>query len=183
MLFDLLLRVLGWLFVLRLRSSSRFRAQITRDTVIQISAGSKHVHHFVFAPGSVARRSGPAQQADVALAFDSPGLGLRCFLSPHILQKLFDNLQAGRIETQGNLYLLLWFQGLAQQVFPLARVPALPATPPEPYVKHAPGPAVAARITREPVADELDPEWQAAHEARGKTFMVRVARGEKPPLF
>lgn len=182
MLFNLLLRVLGWLFIAKAGRSARFRAQITRRTIISIRAGA-HAHQFVFDQGSVRRMTGTAQNADAGLVFDSAALGLRCFLSPRILKRIFDGVQAERIGIEGNLYLLLWFQGMAQQVFPLAGVPKLAHKPPNAYIAHRPGQAVKARLERHPVADQLDPDWTEAHTAKAKLLMMRVAAGEKPPLF
>jgi hypothetical protein len=51
-------------------------------------------------------------------------------------------------------------------------------TPPGAYVTPSPTVAWAKRITREPVAMELDPSWEGARRQRDKLKIMRVAAGE-----
>jgi len=178
--------VLGLLLKVANRTSPRFRAQVTTDLVLEITAGGGCAHHYRFraADRSVSSRTGRAAgPTDLSLNFESAALGFRTLSRPDAIGRLVRLAQAGRVRYTGNATYALWFWGLTRMVLPLGR--QRPLREPLPGALCAPDPRskVAGRITREPVAAELDPGWVGAHTARAGTAMLRGVNGEEIPLW
>jgi hypothetical protein len=93
------------------------------------------------------------------------------------MSRLYEGSLEGTITIEGNPFHALWFYDLTQWVAPLAARPSW-ATPPGAYVAPSTTVPWAARITREPVATELDPKWADAARQRERLKMMRVVAGE-----
>lgn len=184
MAFKLLLKLLGLLLRGGARFSQRFRNQITRPRTVEIRCKDGAAQHYVFANRSIKSVAGRAAKADVAVEFESPAQGLRVLLSTKLVKRLMDELLDEKIVVEGNIMLLLWFQGLAQMVFPLTTPPQLDHTPPDAYITHRASPSVSKRITREPERYELPAEQTSAHRVRAELVMTMVNAGKmEPPEF
>lgn len=183
LLFRAVLAGLGLGLELACRSSARFRAQVTRDRTVQIGSADGVYHHYSFEPRSIDSRSGRAEHVDVGVCFDNAGLGLRTLLSPRAVGRIVHALLEGTASYEGNAVLVLWFYGLTRFVLPLGRTAPLRVPLPEACVEHDARGRVAARIVREPVALELDPDWLPAHRQRAKMVMIRGSAGEPVRLW
>jgi hypothetical protein len=177
MALQILLTLLGFLLAIASRTSSGFRQAVTRDLVVEISSGDGVARHFVSRNGAVSSHAGRAREPDCVLRFASAGLGVQAFLSRHTFKYVYKGLLEGSVQIQGNPMHLLWFYDLTQRVIPLAESVAW-VTPPGAYVTPSDTFPWAKRITREPVAVELDRNWEAAVRQRAKLRMMRVAAGE-----
>ena len=187
-LLRVLLAALGVLLKVGCRLSERFRQQITTDLVIEVSSTDGAAHHYVFrkATRSMSTRFGraPAGTTDLALNFDTGLLGFRTLIRPDAIGEIHRLLLGRRATYSGNATYVLWFWSLTRMVLPYGlekRVPdgGLPGalTAPNPSSK------VYDRVVREPVAQELDPNWTAAHAARSQMPMVRGSRGEEIAMW
>jgi hypothetical protein len=178
--FGALLATLGFLMEQAGRRSRRFRSQITRDVVVEITSADGVARHYVFAADrrAMSSRPGPATGPTVALCFESAGLGFLTLLSPRAVGRIVQALLARRATVQGNAVLLLWFYGLTRMVIPLGR--QRPLREPLPGALRTPDPSsrVAGRITREPAAAALDRQWTAAARQRARMAMLQGVAGE-----
>lgn len=135
------------------------------------------VHQLVVRDRRISSRAGRVAPPDCALRFATATQGVRTFVSRRTISHLLRGLEAGTIRVDGNPLLLLWFYDLAQRILPLGER-ARWTTPPAPYVEPSTAAPWAARVIREPVAEALDPAWEAAARQRAKLKMLRVAAGE-----
>lgn len=174
-----LLRLLGVLMTVASRWSDRFRRQLTRDVVVEISSDDGVARHFIFRNGRASSRSGRASRPDSVLRFATAQEGFRMLTG---LRRLAEGLLDESVQITGTIALVGWFQGLVQSILPGATRRVL-ATPPKAYRAPRSSLAVSRFITREPSVAELDPEWTTAMAARAKLCMMRVAAGDPlPPL-
>ena len=153
------------------------RAAITRDMVVEIATADGVAYHYVFRDRTVSSYPGSATTPDCVLRFATTGQALETFLSRQAVSKLYQGLVDGSVTIQGNPFHVLWFYDLTQWVVPIAARPSW-GTPPGAYKEPSNTVPWAKRITREPVATELDPKWEAAVRQRAKLKMMRVAAGE-----
>lgn len=174
-----LLACLGAAMALASRLVPRFRAQVSRDVVVQLATDDGVARHFVFDARrrTMASRPGPADRPDLALTFESSWLAIRSLLNTHATGAMVEGLQRDRIRVQGNPVLLLWFHGLTRIVAPIGRGPEPRRRAPLPFLAPSPASRVADRITREPAVAELDRAWTSAWEQRSKLEMIKVAAG------
>ena len=180
-----LLAALGLLMALASRVHPGFRRQVTRDVVVEVSGADGAAHHFVFTAATrrMASRRGPAASPDVAVRFDSGVQGLLILLSPTCVGRIVRALQAGRATASGNPVILLWFYGLTRLVIPYSRQRRQRAVVPGTGTGPSGAGALSARIVREPAAAALDRGWAGAAECREQTAMLRVAAGERIPMW
>ena len=89
----------------------------------------------------------------------------------------------GTVELEGNLALLIWFEGRIQQVAPIREPIRRAVRFPGAYVRPRDDVEAARLITREPAESVLDPEWTLAWQQRERLLMMRVAAGEPHPEF
>jgi hypothetical protein len=157
----------------------RFRAQVSRDLVVQLDTDDGVAHHFVFDKDTrtMASRPGPAPAPGLVLSFESSWLAIRSLLNPHATGAMVAGMQRDRVRVQGNPAVLLWFHGLTRVVAPIGPGPEPRRTAPHAFVAPDPTSRVADRITREPAVTELDRAWPNAWEQRSKLEMVKVAAG------
>jgi hypothetical protein len=173
----ILLGLVGVLLSIASRLIGGVRAAITRDLVVEIATGDGVAHHYVFRDHMMTSSAGSASSPDCVLRFATSGQALQTFLSRRAISKLYQGLVDGSITIQGNPFRVLWFYDLTQWVVPLAARPSW-GTPPRAYKEPSDTVPWAKRITREPVASELDPTWERAARQRAKLKMMRVAAGE-----
>lgn len=178
MMLNLLLRILGGIIAVAARFNPRIRAQLGQRRVIEIRVADGPAGHFVFAERGVRTVSGRASAADATLVFASTGQAVRTLISPQLPSRLMAGLQHGSIHLEGEALLLLWFMGLAHQVYPVLAALRLPATPPDSYISPSASESVSRRITRLGVADDIDPELKDELTARAELRMMRGAHGE-----
>lgn len=183
LLLRLVLFALGVLMATASRCSARFRRQVTRDVLIEISSADGASQHFRFHASTRAltlpRRSDGTP--DCALRFGRARVALTTLLSPRATARLVEGMNTGDIRIEGSPVLLLWFQGLTGIVVPVGRrrfpgspVPVGPREPERrlPYSRY---------ITREPAVRELDRGWEEAWAARDRLLQLRAPRGEPLP--
>jgi hypothetical protein len=180
-LLRLVLETLGVWLALSSRVSGRFRGQVTRGVVIEVSSDDGVSRRFVFdgATRTVALlRYDRAARADCALRFGTAGLALRVLGSPNDPQLMRDGLADGTVRLEGNPTLFLWFQGLIR-----AAAPSRATRTPLPGVYKAPDRSAprARFITVESPVSALDPAWTGAARAREQLAIWRVANGGRPP--
>lgn len=186
LLFRLLLGALGLLLHVGRRVSERFRAQITTDLTLEISSADGVAHHYVFrrAGRTFASRSGRAPRTpDLAVRFDSAFLGFRTLIRPDAIGTIMKLLHARRVTYTGNAAHVLWFWSLTRMVLPYGRERSYKENLPGAMAAPNPSSKVEGRITREPVAVELDPHWPQAASAREHMAMIRGSHGEDIPLW
>lgn len=182
-LFVLTLDALGMGLRLAASLSPRLRSQLSGCRTIQIGSCDGVHRHYRCLLRTVRTASGEADAPDVSLCFDNAGLGLRTLLATDAVGRIVRALLARRATYTGNAVLVLWFFGLTRFVLPVGRSAPLKRELPEAYVLHNPSSLVADRITREPVAEQLDPNWTAAHARRAQMIMIRGSAGEDVKLW
>jgi hypothetical protein len=172
LLLRVLLAVLGLMLRVGRRFLPRMREQITTDLVLEIRSADGVAHHYV--SSHAGRAPGPT---DLTITFRTAMLGFRTLLRTDAVGRIVQLALADRVRYTGNAGYALWFWGLTRMVLPLGR--QRPDRDVLPGALTAPDPAskVAGRITREPVATELDPAWTAAHAARAQMAMVQATNG------
>ena len=173
----LLLAILGISLSIGSRLLAGMRAAITRDLVIEIATLDGVARHYVCRNRTMNSVSGSHPSPDCALRFATSKQALLTLTSRRATNRLYAGLVDGSITISGNPFHALWFYDLTQWVIPLAARPSW-ATPPGRYVKPNTTAAWAKRVTREPVATELDPRWTDAALQRAKLKMMRVVAGE-----
>jgi hypothetical protein len=182
-LFRCALAGLGVGLQLACRWSARFRGQLAHARTVEVGSADGVFHRYEFSLQGVKSRAGRADKPDVGLCFDNARLGLVTLISPHAVGRIVHALLERSAEYEGNAVLVLWFFGLTRFVLPIGRTAPLPTPLPDAYAQHDPNSRVAVRIVREPVADELDPSWLAAHRARAGMMMIRGSAGESVRLW
>jgi hypothetical protein len=177
MALSILLAALGTFLSIASRARGSIRAAITRDIVVGIETKDGVSHRFIFRNRTMTSASGSAPPADCVLRFATSSQALATLLSRHTVTRLYEALLDGSVTIEGNPFRVLWFYDLTQWVVPLAARPSW-TTPPGAYKVPSTTVPWAARISREPVATELDPTWQDAARQRAKLKMMRVVAGE-----
>ena len=182
-LFRITLVTLGMGLKLARAFSAGFRSQLAHPRTVQIGSAEGVWRHYVFSRRKVSSRAGRIERPDVGLCFDHAGLGLIILTSPQAVGRIVRALLDETATYEGNAVLVLWFFGLTRYVLPFGRSRPLAAPLPDPYTVHDPNSKVASRIVREPIADELDPDWAAAHDRRAQMVMPRGSAGEEVKLW
>jgi hypothetical protein len=159
-----LLVAVGFLLVQASRRSPWMRNQINKDMVLEVSSADGVAHHLEFVRESrrIISRRGPAPAATLKVRFDTAGHGFRALIDPHPVRQVVNGILAERITVDGNTSLLLWFHGLTRIVVPIGRHRPRRAPLPGALLEPNPNSRVYRLVTREPVAETLDPEWTAA---------------------
>lgn len=183
LLLQWVMSALGLGLELACRLSDSFRAQVTRELIVQVGSAEGVFHHYVFTPRAVASRRGAATAPTLSLCFDNARQAWLALLSRQAVGRIVQALLTGNARYSGNAVLLLWFFGLTRFVLPLGRTAPLPKPPPDAYVACDSNGKVAGRITREPPATALDPGWEPAHRQRAKMTMIRGSAGEPVPMW
>lgn len=178
----MLLALMGGLLALAGRTRASFRRAITRDLVVEIATDDGVAHHYVFRDRRVRSHTGKAPAPDCALRFATAAQGARALTARHTVSHLVAGLLDGTVSIRGNPLHLMWFSDLTQRVVP-SGAKARWGTPPGAYVAPSTTVAAAKRITREPPAAALDPQWEGAVRNRAKLTMMRVAAGEPTKEF
>ena len=91
--------------------------------------------------------------------------------------------ESRRITVDGNPALLLWFHGLTRIVVPIGRHRPRKKPFPGALVEPNPKSQVYGLVTREPVAEALDPQWTAAAVARATLVNLRAQTTEPVPYW
>lgn len=179
-----LLLVLGALMALASRRSRRFRRQVTRDVLIEISSADGARRRFALHAGSrtlTLPRAADGRPPDCALRFATARDGLRTLLSPRAVGRIVEGMNFGGTRIEGNPALLLWFHGLTRIVAPIGRTRRPRRAIPTPVRAPERVAAYAARITREPAVAGLTRDWPEAWRARDTLLQVRAAEGDRLP--
>ena len=180
---QVVLAVLASVMYLASLLSSRYRAALSRDRVIALATKDGAAYHFVIGEQRIWGGRGKPARADFTLTFTSSAQALGCLLSPSSVGKILNGILDRSIEHEGNLVLLLWFDGRVQQVAPLREPIRWAARFPGAYVKPRQDIAAGTMITREPAQETLDADWTAAWQQRKKLVLIRVAAGEPQAEF
>ena len=146
--FRILLRVLGVLMMLASRTSERFRCQLSRDLAVEIRTDDGVAHCYEFRNRRVRSRKGLAKDPACSVRFATSRQGVACLIRRDGPARLMSGLLDGSITVDGNIQLLLWFQGLAHAILPITPVTRLRSTPPGAYVAPDRASAASCRITR-----------------------------------
>lgn len=183
--FDVLLVTVGILLTVASRFLPGLRSQITRDVLFEFSSDDGVTRRFGLhaATRTVGLEPMSEVRPDTSVRFGRAWDGIRALVSTRTVAHIVEGMNYGDTRLDGNPVLLLWFHGLTRTVLPIGssrrprtrHLPPIKARDPE---RHAPW---SARITREPVLDELDPTWTAAWQARAKLLQVRAPAGEPLP--
>lgn len=185
--FRILLATLGLALSQATRVMPRLRAQITEDHVVEIRSSDGVSHHYVFAyPARTIRSKAgrPAGESSLSLCFETSGLAFITLVNPRAIGKINQLLLAGRASYTGNAAIVPWFWGLTRMVLPYGRQKHLREGLHGALLAPDPSSKVADRITREPVAAELNAAaWPQALVAREKMPLVRGCAGEKIPMW
>ena len=163
--------------------SVRFRRQVTRDLVVEVSSGDRvrQQYRFVAATRRMHAPLRPRGRPEVTLRFGSARDGLRTLLSTRTAGRIVEGMNTGDTRVDGNPALVLWFHGITRVVVPIGstrrprRPGPFPRRVPE---RHAP---YAARIVTEPAARELSRDWAPAWRARTRLLGVRAPAGARLP--
>ncbi len=184
--FKVLLGTLGLAFSQATRVMPRLRQQIAEDQVIEIRAEDGVAHHYVFTypARKIRSKSGrPPGESTLSLCFESSGLGFITLINPKAIGKINRLLLARRATYTGNAGLVPWFWGLTRMVLPYGRQKRMKEVLHGALIAPNPQSKVADRITREPVAEALDPNWTDAVTANQKMPMVRACAGDKIAMW
>jgi len=183
--FDVLLLTVGLLLVVASRFRRRIQSQITRDVLFEIASDDGVARRFGLhaATRTISLEAVSEQRPDTTVRFGCALDGIRTLVSTRTTARIVEGMNYGNTRLEGNPVLLLWFHALTRTVVPIGstrrprlwRLPPIKVREPE---RHAPW---AARITREPAIDQLDPTWQEAWVAREKLLQVRACNGEPLP--
>jgi hypothetical protein len=182
-LLRVLLTVLGLLLRVGRRLSPRMRAQLTTDLVLEIRSGDGVAHHYVFTGHnrSLASRAGRAAiPTDLTITFKTAWLGFRTLIRTDAVGQIVRLALADRVRYTGNAAYALWFWGVTRMVLPLGRQRPFKENLPGALAAPDPSSKVAGRITREPVATVLDPNWTGAHSARDEMALMQGTAGKEP---
>lgn len=180
-IFKLLLASLGLGFEVVCKIVPRFRAQITRDLVVQVGSADGVAHHYSFTPRQVKSSLGAAVDPPLSVTFANARQGWTALSHRHAIGKIVQALLTGGATYNGNGSLFLWFYGLTRMVLPIFRQGPLSGPLPFSFLAPDPQSAIASRTIYEPVALELDPAWTNARRQRDKMVLARGSRGELFP--
>jgi hypothetical protein len=186
LLFRTLLAALGLLLSVAGRCSTRFRNQVTRNLVIEVAAADGVGHHYLFsgANRTVRSRAGRAPApTDLSLTFENSRLGFLTLIRTDGIGRIVRLILDRRATYTGNATYALWFWGLSRMVLPLGRQRPLREGLPGALTAPDPASKVAGRITREPVAEQIDPALTDIIAAHRKMAMVRGSAGAGIPMW
>lgn len=173
----ILLSVLGWLLARASRTRPEFRGALSQDRTIVI-AGGDVAYHYSIRDRRLIAGTGTGPEPDYTLRFATPWQAVTTLLSPNGVGKIIRGALDGTVELEGDITLLLWFEGRIQQVVPTRGPTHRTVRFPGAYVMPREDNRASAWITRLPAKSELDADWTAAWEQRNKIWMVRVGAGE-----
>jgi hypothetical protein len=178
-----LLTGLGVLMALASRRVDRFRRQVTRDLLLEISSddGARQQYRLHAAMRRLTLPRHPVERAECTLTFPTARVGLRILISRRAIGRLVEDMNFGGTRIDGNPALMLWFHGLTRIVAPIGstRHPRRPAPVPiRAPERDAPW---ARRIIRESPVRELSRDWPEAWAARQKLLQLRAPAGERLP--
>lgn len=177
MLFRLLLVTLGTVLAIASRTSSRVADQLARDMVIVLS--SKQIARaFVIKDRRLSSTTVIPDKPTLWVRFSTPMVGVRIFAASNTIGQIVDGFGNGEVICEGEAAHLLWFYELAIGLLP-GRINKEEVWP-DSYTKPNDNHKASDRIIREPVLDELDPNWTDAHKQREKTILWQVGRGATP---
>ncbi len=177
MLFRLLLFALGMALSLASRISTQVANQLARDMVVVLS--SKDVARaFLIKDRRLSSTTVIPDNPTLWVRFSTPMVGVRIFTASNTIDQIVDGLGNGEVICEGEAAHLLWFYELAIGLLPgrINKEEVWPDSYTEPNYSHK----ASDRIIREPVLDELDPNWTDAHKQREKTILWQVGRGAAP---
>ena len=177
------LAFLGFAMQIACRASAHFRSQVGHPRTVYIGSADGVHRVFYFTPRALTTRAGRIENPSVGLCFDNAWLGIVTLLSPRAVGRINTALLERKAEYEGNAVLVLWFFALTRFVLPIARTAPLKSPPPDEYIAHDPNSKVSSRIVREPAANELDPNWTAAHARHAQMVMPRGSAGEAVRLW
>lgn len=165
------------------RRGARFRRQVTRDLVVEVSSadGARQQYCFDANTRTMAAPLRARRQAEVVLRFGSAGEALRTLLSPRRVGRIVEGMNTGETRIDGNPVLILWFHGMTRVVAPLGRERR--PLKPGPFPQRTPerNEPYARRIVTEPAVRELSRDWPQAWAAREKLLHVRAPNGDRLP--
>jgi hypothetical protein len=177
--------VLSLLQRLLARASNKhpdYRASLSKDLTIRLDTKNCKSAYFVVKAGRFVAIQG-LREAELVLSFNKAGTALRFLLSGDPLSRLIDGMTADEIALEGNIMLLLWFQGRVSQAMPLSRLrnhrTRLPGSTTGPS-RHS---KIDRAIERSGVTDAIDPSWHQAIAAREQVIMWQVSHGKTAPPF
>ncbi len=179
MLFRLLLWIVGIRLAIASRTSARIRKQLTRDMSVAIGSRGSVSRSYVFHNRRVSSHTGLESDAHCTLLFQTATEGTRILLAPDCLAQIVNGLALKEIELKGDPTSILWFYEMVMAFVPGFVQP--PHVMPGAYVKPNLQGKAADRITREPVAEALDPTWTAAVAQREKLLLWQVGKGASVP--
>ena len=175
-MFRLILWIVGlWLFV-RSRSSSRVRAQITRNFTIALATKTGIARTFMFRNRLVTSRAGKDENCIVSLTFTNQSQAVKTLIAKNAPLKLVRGLAKGEILYSGDLPYILWFYELVMSRIP-GRDRSLKKKMPGGYVRPDLTSNIGSKIIRESPEDQLNPEWHNALICREKLMIWSVGRG------
>ena len=176
--FRILLWLIGVLLWVASRTSRRVQSQLSREMLFSVGTEDGVWRTYQFAKRRIASRSGASDEALLTLIFRNGDIGFRILLASNTIDQLVDGLGTGDVVCKGEAAHVLWFYELIMGLKPWLRpnLEAWPNSYTEPNHSHK----VADRIKREPITDELDPNWKEAFAQREKTILWRVGRGATP---
>ena len=147
---------------------------------MEISADDGVARHWNFDAQRrrVSSAAGRAETPDVAVRFTSSGRALRALTSSRAVDRIMGGLSHGAVRLEGNPLILLWFDGLARRLVPARRTGSSRRALPGGYLAHDPAANGIEKIAIEPPAQQLDPRWTAAWNARARLWIVRGACGD-----
>ncbi len=179
MSFRVILWLVGALLACASRVSPRVRRQIGRDLAVCVRTRDGVARTFVFRDRRVSSVARDTPDAACVLTFANASQGTRCFLAADCIDRIIDALAQETVTVTGEATFVVWFYEMTMACLPwhTPRITDLP----DRYVAHDPASKVASRITREPAAAALDPQWTAAVRQREKLIMWEVARGAPVP--
>lgn len=173
-----MLRLMLWLLMRASRTDPAYRAALSRDLRVELTTGDGVSMCFVVRDRRFGRDDA-GHGADLSLHFRNSLDALAFLISRDPLSRMIDAETASSIIVNGNVMLLLWFQGRIQQAVPFARGRRRKITLPGSVTAPIIASGTRRQIERLPAVAELDPDWPGAHRARDQIYMVRVAQGDR----
>jgi hypothetical protein len=180
MVFRILLWLVGVQLVLGSRLSSRLRRQLGQNLTFTLAAKNGVARTYTVLNRRFSSEAGISSSlAGSTLTFESTRQGVGILLAKNAVEQIVDGLGRRVIELEGDPTTVLWFYEMVFGFLPWRKTPRHDI--PDAYVTPNPNGKVAARITREPAVDELDPSWSGAVRQREKLVMWQVGQGAVVP--
>jgi len=174
--FRLILWIVGVWLSIRSRTSSRVRAQITRDFTITLATKTGVARTFAFGNRLVTSRAGEDENCIVSLTFTDQSQAVKTLIAKNAPFKLVRGLAKGEILYSGDLPYILWFYELIMSRIP-GRDRSVEKKMPCGYVKPDLTSKIGSKIIREAPENHLNPEWHNAILCREKLIIWSVGRG------